>query len=57
MSREIYPIFAGQTREINRNCTWTPVSKLNILNYANTRGYSLPDWLSSWKSYSSMQKL
>ena len=57
MSREIYSILDGEKKEISRGCTWTTVSKSNIIEFAKTKGINLPEWLSSWQNYSHNKKL
>lgn len=56
MSREIYQVLGGKQKEISRGCSWTTVSKANVIEYAKTIGVTLPNWLSAWSSYSSSKK-
>ena len=51
MSRQIYKVNKGSQRQISRNSTWTTVSKSNVIDYAITLGFVLPEWLSFWHTY------
>lgn len=57
MSREIYSLTSKKSHQISRNCTWTTVSKNNVIEYAKTRGYTLPEYLTQWSSYTHGKKL
>jgi hypothetical protein len=57
MSREIYPLLSSQQKEISRTCTWTTVSKQNVIEYASTMGHKLPEWLSNWHLYTPEKQL
>ena len=42
---------------IGKNSTWTIFGLTNLVDYAQIQGYSIPDWVLSWNSYSQEKKL
>lgn len=52
MSREVYPVQAGEEIKVGRSSTWCTVSLANIVNFARIKGVSLNEWVSNWQNYS-----
>ena len=56
MTREIYPLHNGQSREVSRSSTWAAVGLSSVAEYIKARGVTLPEWVLGWRNYSQQKK-